>query len=281
MSYKSILVHADGAEAAQNRYRLAALIAQAHRAHLTGIATSGLTPFFLRYAAATAMAPLAAEDFSFLTDNAKDNLAIFERGVRQAGVQAPTITLSEQEAWQELPLAARYCDLLVIGRNHASDSLIGDSQSLARSLLVHAPCPVLVVPDAAPAVTAPSRILIAWDGGMEASRALRAALPLLRHAAGVAAATFNPAIALTATDAAATPLAALSRYLGHHGIAVDALPQADSVNVGRSLLALAERHGIDLIVMGSYTHSRVREVVLGGVTRTMLAESDIALLMSH
>lgn len=283
MGYKSILVHACEAQAAESRYRLAADIALAEQARLVGAAMSGVREFMLRYAAAAAIAPLGLGDLAFMTENAEAELAAFVRSVRARGVIDVHTRLSEDSAASALPLAARYCDLLLIGQTISPDALIADARTLARHLLVYAPCPVLVAPAAASANTSaatslPQHALIAWDGSMEASRAVRAALPLLQRAATVATLSFQPYKYVADGDGLGD---ALADYLACHGIDVEVMAPTPSEDVGRDLLSLADARGADLIVMGSYSHSRFREIVLGGATRTVLAEATVPVLMAH
>ena len=73
----------------------------------------------------------------------------------------------------------------------------------------------------------------------------------------------------------------IALYLARHGINVEVLPPQKSKRIGDALLAFARQHSTDLLVMGGYGHTRFREFLLGGVTRTVLAESDIPILMSH
>jgi len=279
MAYRSILVHASASPGSPNRYRFAARIALAEQAHLAGIAMTGATAFIARYAMVPAMVPLAPDDVSFLTEHAENQLAAFEDAVRDIGVAHPSTLLDNGDAATALPWAARYCDLLVIGQAEIPDTVFPDGQALARIVLVHAPCPVLVVPEqeAAPG-SVPTRPLLAWDGSMEASRAVRAALPLLRCATGTVVATFHPAKNLPEGDAAGQALAA---YLACHGIATDLLPARATHDVGQALLSLAATHGCDLIVMGAFGHSRVREIVLGGATHTILTRTKLPVLMAH
>lgn len=285
MSYRSILVHVCAPEESHSRYQLAARIALAEQARLTGAAMSGITEFMCRNGAAAAAGALGLDDCSFLTEAAQRDLRAFEAEVRKLGgeppvsspVSPPVSFLSDQSASYGLPLAARYCDLLVIGQSHPADALIADDRSLARAVLLHAPSPVLVVPQALPAGGLPSRPLIAWDGSMEASRAVRAALPLLRRAGKVGAVSVAPG--KYPLDFA--PGACLVDYLACHGIDVVLTELEDQHDAGHAILDFARESKSDLIVMGCYGHSRFREIVLGGATRTVLAEASVPMLMSH
>ena len=280
MSYQSILVHACQPDLAQARYRLAAAIALAEGTRLTGIALSGAIEFIVRCSAAAGVAPIGPDDYNFLTDNAQRNLTDFEHAVRAAGVAPLKSKLSDESAIRALPLEARFCDLLLIGQVTHPDAILADDYSLARNILIHAPCPVMVVPSATTVTSMPARPLIAWDGSMEASRAVRAALPLLRRAASVTAVCFHPQKYGGDQGLAGTQLAS---YLACHGIEAEVLTPAPALtgSIGDALLALAATGAHDLIVMGNFGHSRFRELVLGGVTETVLAGTVVPVLTSH
>jgi nucleotide-binding universal stress UspA family protein len=224
--------------------------------------------------------PTVFEDFSFLTEGAERALAEFSSSARATGLSAVQTVLVDNGAAHGLPLAARYGDLLVLGQAHSPAALVADGHALVRALLVHAPCPVLVVPPALADCSLPQRPLIAWDGSLEASRAVRAALPLLRRAGQVAAVTFNAP--QSDGDGGADSIdARLAAYLACHGIALDIVDGGAVDDAGAALLALAQARASDLIVMGSFGHSRFREIVLGGVTQTVLRESPLPLLMAR
>lgn len=137
---------------------------------------------------------------------------------------------------------------------------------------------MLLVP-AGPTVHAlPQRVVLAWDNGMAASRAMRAALPFLRRAASVVAVCCEPQKYPLEGEAPGTALAA---YLACHGIEVEIITPASGGDARSALLALAEQRSADLLVMGSFGHSRFREIVLGGVTETVLGAAVIPVLMAH
>jgi nucleotide-binding universal stress UspA family protein len=121
--------------------------------------------------------------------------------------------------------------------------------------------------------------LIAWRDGKEARRALAAAMPLLRLASGVTVVTIRSE---DEPDQGSEELAELADYLAKHGIVAsivdDSLMHA---TVGRHLLQEAATHGCGLIVAGGYGHTRLQEWMLGGVTRDLVQESSICLLLAH
>jgi nucleotide-binding universal stress UspA family protein len=123
-------------------------------------------------------------------------------------------------------------------------------------------------------------VLVAWDGGHEASRAIADALPLLERARKVNVLAVNADENSSVGDAPAADR--LVAWLSQHGVDVSVVhQQSDDVRVGEWLLSQVTESGCDLIVMGGYAHSRVREAVLGGVTRSMLQAMTVPVLMSH
>ncbi|MEL0107295.1 MAG: universal stress protein [Rhodospirillaceae bacterium] len=135
--------------------------------------------------------------------------------------------------------------------------------------------PVLVVPPGGKDIKI-DKIAIAWNGQAEAAESVAAASPLLRIA--------TKAIVLTA-ESSKTPASAaqeLATYLAWQGITADTQTiQSESGSVGAQLLKAGAEAGADIMIMGAYTHSRLRELILGGVTRHMLAEAEIPLIMAR
>jgi nucleotide-binding universal stress UspA family protein len=138
--------------------------------------------------------------------------------------------------------------------------------------------PLITIP-AHGGATAPRRIVIAWDGSARAARAVKDALPLLEAAELVVALT----IAGEKDLSRMAPGADLATYLARHGIEDCKLATltARRADVGARLRLFVAEEEIDMIVMGAFVHSRFREAVLGGVTRSMLDETPVPLFMSH
>jgi nucleotide-binding universal stress UspA family protein len=167
---------------------------------------------------------------------------------------------------------ARLSDLTVIGRPEATS----ESQFPAslESALFDTGRPVLVVPPN-PLPTIGRRIGIAWNGSPKASRAVAASLPFLEKAETITVLT-------VAVGRRGSSGEALAAYLGLHGLkaAVESAdPQGKSA--GKALLEHAQGRGVDLLVMGAWGHSRIRELILGGVTREVLAQTALPVLMAH
>ena len=174
-------------------------------------------------------------------------------------------------------LSARYADLVVAGQPEAEDE--GELRGLADELTLSAGRPVLFVPYAGKFEKVGERVLVAWDGGREAARAVSDALPFLQRAKAVEVAVFDPE---RSSRHGQEPGADIGLYLSRHGIKVQVARQSGAgFDVGAQILSRAADTSADLIVMGGYGHARVRELVLGGVTRSLLQAMTVPVLMSH
>ena len=120
------------------------------------------------------------------------------------------------------------------------------------------------------------RVGIAWNGSAEAARAVSAALPFLEVANAVIVYSVE-------SDTTSAELSAgLAEFLAWHGVEAEVGNVPDDITpVGEALLTACFADGIDLLVTGAYTHSRLRELILGGVTRHLLDRAAIPMLMSH
>lgn len=140
--------------------------------------------------------------------------------------------------------------------------------------------PLLLLPEGAPATLSPKRIMIAWDSHIEATRAVRESLRMLEGADEVRLVLVDPGEG--ANGQGSEPGADAAAYLARHGakVTVDRLP-----GQGHSVAEILRRHAVDcaadLLVMGAYGHSRMRERVFGGVTESMLEEPPVPILMAR
>jgi nucleotide-binding universal stress UspA family protein len=138
--------------------------------------------------------------------------------------------------------------------------------------------PVLVVPRYGTFERLGERVLIAWNGSREATRAVHDAIPILKRAITVTVLSIDPEV----DSPPRTPSADITLHLARHGIAAEAASTSSvDFGVGNALLSRAADLGADLIVMGAYGHSRMREMVLSGATRHLLQNMTVPVLMSH
>jgi nucleotide-binding universal stress UspA family protein len=281
VSYKTILLHLDQSPHVAKRTRLAHALAQRMQAHLIGVATSGVSRFMQGNAAmgihGPAVAdPILSEHIHFLYQQADALLAKFKQHDSPVAADSFEARRLDDDDYGGLCLQARYSDLLVLGQPDVDSSAAPD---LAPYVTVNGGRPVLVVPNAGQASAACEQILVAWDGRTEAARAVTAALPLLKQAKRVTVALFNPDIGPDGHGE--EPGADIALFLARHGVKVDVHCETTTTDTGTALLSLATTVGADLLVMGCYGHSRLRELLVGGTTRTVLGKMTLPVLMAH
>jgi nucleotide-binding universal stress UspA family protein len=172
----------------------------------------------------------------------------------------------------EAAQGGRLSDLIVVAEPSSEPE--GASAATLEAALFESGRPVLMIPATAPENLG-ERIAIAWDDTPEAARACGAALPLLIKAKEVYLLTGG------AEDSRPKP-SLLAAYLAHHGVTSKTWAFAPGEGpLGEEILGQAKQAGTDLLVMGAYGHSRLREMVLGGVTRSVIATAGIPILMAH
>lgn len=167
---------------------------------------------------------------------------------------------------------ARLSDLTVFGRSgHEGES---GASATFESVLFDSGRPVLLLP-AGTVKDLGSAVAVAWDRSRQAVRAVHAALPILRRAQRVVVVTARQ-------DAADVEPSELIHYLAGHGINARTWAfNPESGALGQEILREAAKAEAELLVMGGYGHSRLRELVLGGVTRSILSKAEIPVLMMH
>ncbi len=220
------------------------------------------------------------------TERAAAARALFDR--RRAELDAPLSVAGAGEsggfsvAWREetgreedlVARCARLHDLVVVGRPVPDNEL--PSVMTLNAALMEGGRPLLVAPP--DAIEHFGRtIAVAWNGSAEAARAMGCAMQFLRQA--------DQVLVLSAQDQSADPVLApaeAAAYLARHGVSAEVRGfQSGSSHVGEALDAELRAVGADMLVMGAYTHSRLRQLILGGVTRHMLHHAAIPVFMTH
>ncbi|MCF4128824.1 universal stress protein [Methylobacterium sp. SyP6R] len=270
MSIASIMVSLDLGRSAGDRVRLAADLAGRFEAGLIGIAARTIdTP-----------APVGdileaqdayAEERAALVDDLAEARTIFAR----SSGSALRTEWRQIEAGPEAFLVrqARGADLVVVGRDPRGDGA-GALGAAPGPVLMEVGRPVLVVPPGIDRLAA-ARIVVAWKDAPEARRAVTAALPFITRADQV----FVVGVGREASHEGAGEVADL---LARHGAHVTAHAlEAPNRTVAGEILHFSERHDADLVVMGGYGHARLREWLLGGVTRDILQDAPLCCLMCH
>jgi nucleotide-binding universal stress UspA family protein len=276
--FKTILVHVDLSNHAPARMRYAATLAHAHQAHLLGAAMFGVSRAIFPLGYASRPGTLEASYFDPLAQHARRALAQFDGIARQMQVAHEARFVCDQ-ADDGLARLARFADLVVISQDDPDEALPDLAVHLPEYVILNSARPVLVVPRTDPAPAAGRGTLLAWDGSKEASCAMSAALPLLRHAGVVTVAV------LTEPDLTADEVRSqqpdLLQFLGRHGITPRVQIRVPQRDAGHELLDLAAELDCGMLVMGCYGHGKLHELCLGGASRTVLADARIPVLLAH
>jgi nucleotide-binding universal stress UspA family protein len=272
MSYKTILVHVDDSARASERLELGFQLAADFDAHLVGLFALDAARI-PSYALAEAGPMLQEIELRRRTEAAAAAESKFRQAERRAQVNAEW-RLSMGAALPAVMVSARYADLVIAAQPEPRDPL---AMELAGDFVLSAGRPVLFVPYAGRFASTCKRVLVAWNASREAARAVSDALPLLRRADSVEVVAFRP----RPGDHGEVPGADIALFLARHGVKATAARQDAEIDIGAQILSRAADTSADLIVMGGYGHSQLRELVLGGVTRTMLEAMTVPVLMSH
>ena len=281
MSYKTILVHLDGSKRATEQLKLAANLAIKFDAHLIGAAVTGISAETYMPDTMGGEGLYLSSALDYLRDHAKLNLATFEATARSMGVQSFEKRVVDDEAGAGLSLHARYCDLAVIGQVNLDALPPYLRADFPEYVLMNSGCPVLIVPYTGQFDHVAKKVLVAWDASIEASRSVAAAIPLMQKADIVHLVVYKTAHEVGVHGQ--QPGADIALRLARHGVNVEVSQQTlpSDIDIGNALLSHAADIGADLIVMGGYGHSRFREVILGGVTHTILNSMTIPVFMCH
>lgn len=194
---------------------------------------------------------------------------IIRWSTQAATVQGPSLT-------GYLARQLRFSDLIVLPRPYQGNA---EAASLVEACLFVAERPVLMIPKGCKAPDAGGHVLMGWNDGAEALAAARAALPLLEQADVADICIIDPP-----THAAdrSDPGGAMAQYLMRHGTKSEVAVLAKTEpQIGDILLRRAQEVGAQMIVSGAYGHSRLREAVFGGATRSLLEMADRPILMSR
>jgi nucleotide-binding universal stress UspA family protein len=277
MGIKDLLVTVDAGPSNEGRLALAVWLAGCFEAHLIGLhpsstAADGL--YSARFDPALFDAAMQ-ENFARLEQRSIQARTSFEAVTSRNGIS------SEWRVARGFPgpdtvLHARYADLAIIGQRWSDYD--GLDYPDPADVVLDAGCPILVVPRAGHFERIERHALVAWNGSREAARAVRDALPLLTRVKAATVLVVNPS--QNVHTYGEEPGADIALHLARHGIKVE-IDHSLAEDTADEVLSRASDYGSDLIVMGAYGHSRRRELVLGGVTRSILAQMTVPVLMSH
>lgn len=284
MSLKEILVHLDTTPRSVVRLAVAAGLAAKHGAHLVGLGIADVPSADQFRGNVMALLPGSPEQMvQTMREQFGSTLVpvetAFRECVRQSGLSGEW-RLAEGNPAAVMAVQARCADLAVMGQPNRYEAHDSSVDAMIASALMQAGRPVLMVPFAGEFSTVGQRVLVAWNASREAARAVHDALPLLVRADLVTVLVINPRPGMIGHGD--VPAADIAAHLARHNVKAEATHTvATDISDGAALLSYAADIGADLIVAGAYGHSRVREMVFGGVTHTMLTEMTAPVLLSH
>lgn len=278
MTYKTILVHCDANPKVAYRLAIATDLAKRHGAHLIGAHIQ--EPFTVppMFDSTVAMDDLFRTFEETATADHAAAKAAFEKCVKGAGLSTEW---RHEEGYTDTCLRthARYADLVVLGQADR-ESTSSVPLDLPEVMALSSGRPVLVVPHVGAPAKPAETVILCWNASRESARAASDALPLLRAATKVIVLCID---AHTSSHGhGIEPGADVAAWLARHGVKVTVQRDvAADDDVGNTILSRAADHDAGLIVMGLYGHSRLREMVLGGASRTLLASMTVPTLVAH
>lgn len=284
MSLKNIVVHVDNSAASSARFDLAASLARQHDAHLTALFVIDPFPSSLMVASTAGFSDggILASLMQKMEEDAQAAAAVVEARVREIlrrdGLTGKWQLISGMTA-TTVAQHARYADLAILGQHDPDRADEVNQTQVIEQALFTSGRPMLIVPYAGRFETAGRRALVGWNASRESARAVNDALMLMQGGEAVTILTVDAEDDSAPGD---VPGADIATHLARHGLTVlTKQASGKAVGIGDVLLNQAADTGADLLVIGAYGHSRMREIILGGVTRTLLRHMTIPVLMSH
>jgi nucleotide-binding universal stress UspA family protein len=288
MSLRDLLVVLDGAPSSAVRLAVAIDLAHRHDAHVSGLcplelllpadlgfALSGAAEGFALQAAVNEIDASAAE-------RADSIEAAFREQLRRNDLKGDWQLLKTRLVGAAIARHARTADLVVLGQVDPDERLLpyAPARALIDDVLLTSGRPVLLVPYVGRFDTLGTNVLVGWNGTREAARAVHDALPLIDTGARVTILEVQRPGSAKEGESSGVEI---SEHLARHGLKVSATRTVadSSISDADALLSYAADLPADLLVVGGYGHSRMRELVLGGVTRGLLQHMTLPVLMSH
>lgn len=278
MALRDILVHMDDHESCKARLAAAVGIATKHNAHLTGlfVMPSAAIPGYMDVQIPLDLIQMHEDRMKEIAQSVEK---LFEQATQSSDLSSEWRCL-QGYAPDIIADHGHYSDLIVIGQHDPAVNLGARNDEIPDHVVLSSGRPVLIVPNNFSGGEIGNRVLVGWDRGQMATRALHDALPVLQKADAVSIMMVNPKP--RPGDSGHSPGADVARHLARHGVSVEADHIVnEKISICDQLLSRAADMGADLIVSGAYGHSRWREIMLGGVTRELLDTMPYPLLMSH
>jgi nucleotide-binding universal stress UspA family protein len=282
MTYKTIVVQLDDRKESVPRIRLALELAQACRGRLIGLAVMPR----IRMPAGVDGMTLRAEVQTLQENANRERLTaarrLFEDTTKGGAVEVEFHGVVADAAGA-MSHELRYADIGVVGQRDPEQTIGDMYTSLPESVAMESHRPVMVVPHIGYSKPVGRKVLLAWNDSSEAIRAATDALPLLRAADKVTLLVVDGhKLGVEESGHVDPPGSKAAAWLARHGVNVEVINDvSDGTDVGSVILSRVSDLDIDLVVMGIYGHSKLRETLFGGASRTMLGHMTVPTLIAH
>lgn len=273
---KDILVHLNDTDTLASRVGAACAIARQFEAGISGIFTKRQLMYEVY---GTLVNPDTVDEFLMAQNEAAGKAkAMFEKLLK---VNSPTGDIRNKyievtgDPTQKLVRYACVHDLVVVGKGQQENHK-EELESLAANVVLESGRPILLVPSKLKSDDIGKSILVAWNGTAEAARAVHDAMPLLQAAESVNVVTFHPA------KNESHSVLDITEHLEHYNVIFDVSDTtSEDYEIMSNMRRLIDSFETDLVVMGAYGHSRFREYILGGVSRSAIRDLSVPLFLSH
>ena len=273
MTIQDIVVYVDNDKDCENRLESATSLSKTFEARLSGLY---LLQKISIPAYAGAYVPVEVfetndEETEKLRDKAE---AVFTAKAVSQKIDSQFQAV-EGDVASELNRSSCYADLLIVPQRK-NDRFDFNPYYQLSDVLLGAACPVLLLPDTKPPALPPQTALLAWNGERECARALKAAMPMLSKVTKIDIVSIND----QGGENSDTKM--ITDHINRHGIKTEVhYLQGSHFDNGKALLTQATELGSEMLIMGAYGHSRIRELMLGGTTRHVLENTELPILFSH
>ncbi|MBT8436704.1 MAG: universal stress protein [Gammaproteobacteria bacterium] len=279
MEFKNILIHLDHSSGCSNRLDIAFELARKFDAQLTGLF---IVPDYVvpSYVEAQISVDLITDVTEKAVAKAREKLAGYQKLADDAGISMQARVV-EGQVIPILREHTKYSDLLLLGQDQPDDP-DNSSYGLADALLFEGACACVVVPHSGKLEAPGKRVLLTWNASRESARALREAMPFLTRAETVVVLSSEPDDGDSQTARGHPHAQELDKLLKSHGIeSVSSGISDPDISTTDAIIGQAVDMNADMIIMGAYGHARLREIILGGVTRDLLKQSPVPLFLAH
>ena len=282
MAFKDLLVHLDDSAASPARFGAALALAKRSGASVTGVALQ-LELTISKYVGIDFPRSLNDAQQEIVNKAADSAIAKFEAAAAEAGVKATTkrIVCGATKAPAQLSFHARHADMTFLGQPNSHEPGGSFQESLLDGVMFASGRPVYIVPHIGRFDVPVRKAVIAWDGGKKAVRAVNDAIPLLEGRGGEVIVLVINAEQRQGTHGE-RPGEDIAAHLGRHGIRAKVERQSVAeISVDAAILNFLSDNSADLLIMGAYGHSRLRERAFGGVTSMILQQMTTPVLMAE